>query len=156
MGKEIQSFVLCSLINLRGPPILRRHRRLLPRPHPLRMQQQVVQGKRSASGLQNHKDVDGVPIASLSIPLRVSRRRTDVTLVALKAISRVHARPRPRAMIQGRSLKARPRRRVLQELQARKSRSAVSDDGTGATTNATDRPHLLQRARLRLRQALAK
>ena len=55
-------------------------------------------------------------MASLSIPLRVSRRRTDVTLVALKAISRVHARPRPRAMIQGRSLKARPRRRVLQEL----------------------------------------
>ena len=76
----------------------------------------MVQVKRSASGSQNHKGVDEVPVASLFIPLRVSRRRTDVTLVALKAISRVRAQLRQRAMIQGRSLKARPRRRVLQEL----------------------------------------
>ena len=44
------------------------------------------------------------------------QRRTDVILVALKAINQVHAQPRQRAMIHGRSLKARPRRRVLQEL----------------------------------------
>ena len=87
------------------------HRLPLPQ-----VQHQVARGKRSASGLQNHKAVDEVQIASLFIPLKAFRRRTDVILVVLKAINQVHAQPRQRAMIQGRSLKARPRRRVPQEL----------------------------------------
>ena len=70
---------------------------------------------RSASGLQNHKAVNEVQIASLFIPLKVSRRRTDVILVVLKVISLAHARPRPRAMIRGRSRRARLKQRALQE-----------------------------------------
>ena len=58
----------------------------------------------------------GANCPSLFIPLKVSRRRTDATLVALKAINQVYAQPRQRAATQGRSLKARPRRRVLREL----------------------------------------
>ena len=115
MGKEIQSFVLYNLISLKELQTLRRHHR---RPHRLPLQQvrqQAAPGKRSASGLQNHKAVDEVQIASLFIPLKVSRRRTDVILVVLKVISLAHARPRPRAMIRGRSRRARLKQRALQE-----------------------------------------
>ena len=140
MGKEIQSFVLYNVISLKELQILRRHHR---QPHrlPLRqVQQQVAPGKRSASGLQNHTAVDEVQIASLFIPSKAFRRRTDATLVALKAINQIHAQPKQRAMIRGRSLKARPRRRVLQELHLREESRTGNPAARSMTTEPEPQP----------------